>query len=156
MARLSNITLSSITDLEENAEEEKIELKLFELRRRHSRVHDRLYSLMVNEQSRISAVPGADLQHVTTLAGLSGSIDSALSSAEAGQWPVTYFEWSLSQLRPSVAQNGIELLARLDEIFQRLENEVTKQEDSARAAGWERSKLPSPIPTDISTVPKPN
>ena len=157
MAQLSNVTLSSISDLEENSEQERFELRLYEFRRHLSKMMDRLHTLMMHERSsrggkfsgRSYAVPGTDLRHITSLIGIAGGVESALSVAEGGRWPITYFEWDLTEMRPHAARNEGELLEGLNEVLVHLEDELIRQENSAREAGQGHQPQLSDASTDL-------
>jgi restriction system protein len=142
MAQSSNITLSSISDLEENSEAERVQLKLRELRRRLSVVHDRIDALMIHKVSHeggafsasARAVPGADMQKLMTLRGFTGMIEFSLSAAEVGRQPLICYEWDLENVKPVIAKNDSEIVSRVDNILVHLENELAKQEVSVRTS----------------------
>jgi hypothetical protein len=140
MARSSNITLTSVQDLEENSEDERTELKLHELRRNVSRIRGRIMALQIFTRSKrgtmgggsARAVPGADMQVLINSLGFAGMAESALLASEIERWPVTYYEVNTEVL--AVAQNRGELLRGLSQVVADLDTELIKQESSARAA----------------------
>lgn len=136
MARSSNITLSSVSDLEDNSEDERVELGLQVLRKRLARLNDRVGVLMVREPTsgNYNMVPGADWGRICFLYSLIESIDAALSAAEVGRWPVTYYENMMDERRRA-AQTGSELIAGLSSPFAELQNALIEQEISVRSAG---------------------
>ncbi len=143
IARTSNITLSSISDLEENSEDEKVELGLYERRKRIAKLKDRISALTTYEHfsrgdgfitSISCAVPGADMEKIQHIGGLTVNIDFTLSAAEVGQWPVISRAVREPGRQVNIAHNGKQMLAQLDVLFSDLESHLRKQESSASAA----------------------
>jgi Restriction endonuclease len=143
IAQSSNITLSSLSDLEENSDSEKRRLDLYRLRWQVSRIRERIGALLVHEyphegslhERYTRAVAGAKLEKILPLLGYAGGIEAALTAAEAGRGAVAYFEWDLENVRPRVTNTHGELLDGLMSGLIHLESELTKEEDSARQAG---------------------
>jgi hypothetical protein len=131
MANSRNITLSSISDLEENSEQERTELGLSELRRRCSKLSDRIDSLLPPDR------PISPLSRIETLF-LCANIQSskmALSAAEAGRWPIKYLELTTTGERQiHRAHDASELLIGLNGMFANLENEII-QHETLRSSG---------------------
>ena len=135
MARASNITLSSIADLEENSELERVELGLIQLRKRLSRLRGNIKTLEIFGALRMlpsdlysnvaHVMQGVDMDKALSLISQAATIESALTAAEAGQFPS--------------AQTPNELLAELIDMAAKFENGLTELETTASEA---RERLP--------------
>jgi restriction system protein len=133
MARLSNITLSSIPDLREHSEDERAELGLGELRQRITGLRNRITALQGQtyyEEGVIYAdyghVDGVSERDVWNLASKASFAKTAVTDAFEGRWPVWITEKSL--------WNSRELALRLEEYLVQLDGEITEQEANARSA----------------------
>jgi hypothetical protein len=141
MANSSNITLSSLADLEENSEGERARLALVQLRRRISILIGRIGKLTTREDrspqtggtfTRITygAVPGVDMRQVTQLYGKITMVQFGLSSGEAERYP---FSYTLQEKRV-MARTAGELVATLDMEVTDIENQISSMEAAARDA----------------------
>ena len=144
MAKSSNITLSSISDLNENSEDERTELGLNEARKRLSIADHRMHALRISERHStgfsIGAVPGADMHTLTRVLLAVSSAQTALSMAEIGRWPVAHLGIDGRYLDEGgienghIAHSGKELLAGLSAVLTDVDRELASQEAAARAA----------------------
>jgi len=136
MARLTNITLSSVPDLEENSEEERIKLRLYGLRQQLAEIRSALGNLTTHElgsdgrSATIRAALGSDLEAITVLLGFASGIDSVISNFEMGRWPIHYFECDLTRIRPRIANSTNELLEGLNKSVQLVGTQIDQLANS--------------------------
>ena len=136
MARSTNITLSSLSDLKENSQDERAELGLRDIRQRVTNMRQRVVALqgpVYYDEGVIYSHPwgvdGVDIVDTWKLASRVSFVKNAVTDAFEERWPVQFYGkdylrvWSRRQLVPI-----------LDEVLVQLEGDVAKHEVMARSA----------------------
>jgi restriction system protein len=155
MAQSNNITLSSISDLEGNSEDERVNFGIYDLRQRLTSICRRIDDLktpvnFLEEGVRYTAfrtVQGADSRQVNFLDRYVHLTAEALSDAQRGGWPITHYAADAANVVHRVAHNDRELLAGLEGLLAYMEDELIKQETSAHSA-WEPKITRNHSPAD--------